>query len=77
MKSDNTGVLMRLAIGCIASGSSGNSYMIRSESTAILVDAGISGKRIMDELKSLQVFAGAGSPTFCSPFIESISWTAV
>ena len=51
MKSDNTGVLMRLAIGCIASGSSGNSYMIRSESTAILVDAGISGKRIMEGLK--------------------------
>jgi len=41
---------MRLALGCLASGSSGNSYIVRSETTSILVDAGISGKRIFEHL---------------------------
>jgi phosphoribosyl 1,2-cyclic phosphodiesterase len=34
-----------------ASGSSGNCYLIKSESVAILVDAGISGRRIWEGLK--------------------------
>lgn len=34
-----------------ASGSSGNCYMIKTEETTILVDAGISGKKIMEGLK--------------------------
>lgn len=42
---------MSLKFCSFASGSSGNSYLIRSESTAILVDAGISGKRIMEGLE--------------------------
>ena len=42
---------MRLAFGCLASGSSGNSYIVRSETTDILVDAGLSGKKIADRLK--------------------------
>ena len=42
---------MRLALGCLASGSSGNSYLVKSESTSILVDAGISGKKILERLK--------------------------
>ena len=41
---------MRLALGCLASGSSGNSYLVKSESTSILVDAGISGKKILERL---------------------------
>lgn len=35
-----------------ASGSSGNCYMIKNSSTVILVDVGISGKRIFEGLKS-------------------------
>jgi phosphoribosyl 1,2-cyclic phosphodiesterase len=34
-----------------ASGSSGNCYLIKSENVAILVDAGISGKRVWEGLK--------------------------
>ncbi|MBQ9179247.1 MAG: MBL fold metallo-hydrolase [Firmicutes bacterium] len=34
-----------------ASGSSGNSYLVRSDETAIIIDAGISGKRIMEGLE--------------------------
>jgi phosphoribosyl 1,2-cyclic phosphodiesterase len=34
-----------------SSGSSGNCYLVRSETTAILIDAGISGKRIWEGLK--------------------------
>ncbi len=39
----------------IASGSSGNSIYVGSETTHILVDAGISGKRIMEGLESLDL----------------------
>ena len=46
---------MRLALGCLASGSSGNSYLVKSESTSILVDAGISGKKILERLKTFGV----------------------
>ncbi|MBR0481408.1 MAG: MBL fold metallo-hydrolase [Firmicutes bacterium] len=46
---------MRLALGCIASGSSGNSYLVKSENVSILVDAGISGKRILEGLKAFGV----------------------
>lgn len=34
-----------------ASGSSGNCYMVKDEETAILIDAGISGKRILERLE--------------------------
>ena len=37
----------------ISSGSSGNCYMIRSENTVLLVDAGISGKRTREGLQSV------------------------
>ena len=46
---------MRLAFGCLASGSSGNSYLVKSESTSILVDAGISGKKIFERLNAFGV----------------------
>ena len=46
---------MRIALGCLASGSSGNSYLIKSDTTAILVDAGISGKQIFERLKAFGV----------------------
>ena len=42
---------MKLAICSLASGSSGNCYLVRSESTALLVDAGISAKQIAERLK--------------------------
>ncbi|MDD4200202.1 MAG: MBL fold metallo-hydrolase [Eubacteriales bacterium] len=35
-----------------ASGSSGNCYMVRDDETAILIDAGISGKRIFEGLRA-------------------------
>jgi len=44
---------MNLEICSLASGSSGNCYLIRSESTAVLVDAGISCRQICLGLKEL------------------------
>jgi phosphoribosyl 1,2-cyclic phosphodiesterase len=41
---------MTLQFCSFSSGSSGNSYLVRSDETAILVDAGISGKKIMEGL---------------------------
>ena len=38
-----------------ASGSSGNCYMVRTDSTAILVDAGIAGKHITAGLEQLDM----------------------
>lgn len=43
---------MALQFCSFSSGSSGNSYLVRSEYTAILIDAGISGKRIMEGLSA-------------------------
>lgn len=37
----------------LASGSSGNSYYIKTENTAVLVDAGISGKKIIDGIRGI------------------------
>ena len=42
---------MALYFCSLASGSSGNSYLVRSETTALLVDCGISGKKIIQRLK--------------------------
>ena len=39
-----------LAICSLASGSSGNSYLVMTEKTAVLVDAGISGKQIAQRI---------------------------
>lgn len=44
---------MKLAISALASGSSGNCYVIASDNTTILVDAGISGKQIFKNLQDL------------------------
>ena len=41
---------MNIALGCLASGSSGNCYLIKTNTTNILVDAGISGKQIFERL---------------------------
>jgi len=43
---------MTLSFCSFSSGSSGNSYLIKSETTAILVDAGISGKKIFEGLEA-------------------------
>lgn len=43
----------------LASGSSGNSYYIGTEDTNILIDAGVSGKRICKELEEKVGLAGA------------------
>lgn len=43
---------MELEFCSLASGSSGNSYLVRSENTALLVDVGIAGKHILSGLKS-------------------------
>lgn len=48
---DNKGEMtMTLSFCSFSSGSSGNCYLIKSENTAVLVDAGISGKKIFDGL---------------------------
>ena len=39
-----------LAICSLASGSSGNSYLVMTESTAVLIDAGISGKQVLSRI---------------------------
>jgi len=44
---------MNLEICSLASGSSGNCYLVRSESTAVLIDAGISCRQICLGLKEL------------------------
>lgn len=43
---------MSLRFCSFASGSSGNSYLIKNDDAAILIDAGISGKRIMESLEA-------------------------
>lgn len=43
---------MALYFCSFASGSSGNSYLIKTEKTALLLDCGISGKKIKDALKA-------------------------
>ena len=40
-----------------ASGSSGNCYLARSENTTILIDVGITGKRIFEVLSLLNLKA--------------------
>ena len=42
---------MDLAFCSFSSGSSGNSYLVKSDSTNILVEAGITGSKIMENLK--------------------------
>lgn len=42
---------MTLEFCSFASGSSGNCYLIKNEASALLIDAGISGKRILQGLK--------------------------
>jgi phosphoribosyl 1,2-cyclic phosphodiesterase len=41
---------MSLSFCSFSSGSSGNCYLVKTESTAVLIDAGISAKRILTEL---------------------------
>ncbi len=42
---------MALQFCSFASGSSGNSYLVKDDNTAVLIDAGISGKRILEGLE--------------------------
>ena len=42
---------MNLAICSLASGSSGNCYVVRGGDTFVLVDAGISGRQIRERLE--------------------------
>lgn len=44
---------MKLSFCSLSSGSQGNSYLIRSESSAVLIDAGISAKRITEGLHAV------------------------
>lgn len=46
---------MKLSFCSLSSGSSGNCYIVRTESTVLIVDAGISGKRIFEGLSALGV----------------------
>lgn len=47
---------MALKFCSIASGSSGNCYLVRSDSTSILIDVGIAGKRILERLEDRGVY---------------------
>ena len=52
---------MKLRFCSLASGSSGNSYLVRTDSTAVVVDAGISGKKIqngLEEAGALEIVSG-------------------
>ena len=46
---------MTLTFCSFSSGSSGNCYLVKSGQAAILVDAGISGRKILDSLKQAEV----------------------
>lgn len=46
---------MSLQFCSLSSGSSGNCYIVKSESTALIVDAGISGKRIFEGIAALGI----------------------
>ena len=46
---------MNLEICSIASSSSGNSYVVRSEEAVILVDAGVTAKKIDEGLAKLKI----------------------
>jgi phosphoribosyl 1,2-cyclic phosphodiesterase len=48
---------MGLTFCSFSSGSSGNCYLVQSDEAAILIDAGISGRRIMNSLKDAEVDA--------------------
>ncbi len=64
---------MDLSICSFASSSSGNSYLIRSEKTAILVDAGISAKAIDADLASQGLgYAGLGAICVTHEHIDHI-----
>ena len=41
---------MSISFCSFSSGSSGNSYLVKSGTTALLIDAGISGRRILEGL---------------------------
>lgn len=45
---------MGISFCSFSSGSSGNCYLIKNETTAILVDAGISGKKILEGLRQTE-----------------------
>ncbi len=45
---------MSLKFCSFASGSSGNSYLVKSENSALLIDAGISGKKILEGLAATE-----------------------
>jgi len=46
---------MALTFCSFSSGSSGNCYLVKSDKTALLIDAGISGRRILESLKRVRV----------------------
>lgn len=46
---------MSVSVQAIASGSNGNCFLIQSEDQAVLIDAGISRKRIVDSLNKINV----------------------
>lgn len=55
---------MSLFVCSLSSGSSGNCYMVRSEENVILIDAGISTKRIHESLESIGIGREAISGVF-------------
>lgn len=54
-KTEIKDITMGLQFCSLSSGSSGNCYIIKSENTALLVDAGISGKRIFEGMAALGI----------------------
>ena len=54
---------MTLQFCSLASGSSGNCYVVKPDETAILIDAGISGKRIFEGLEATDITINDGDIT--------------
>jgi phosphoribosyl 1,2-cyclic phosphodiesterase len=52
---NNNGENMALTFCSFSSGSSGNCYLVQSDEAAILIDAGISGRKIFNSLKNTEV----------------------
>ena len=54
MKLSN-GIENSIEICSFASGSSGNCYLVKSKTTALLIDSGISAKKILDRIEALEM----------------------
>jgi glyoxylase-like metal-dependent hydrolase (beta-lactamase superfamily II) len=62
-----------LKIASIASGSNGNCYYLENDNDAILVDAGISAKQIIERMTNLGLSMSKVRAVFISTSIQTMS----